>query len=343
MSLTPPTSYINLYLRHLETPLNSDEDSSVCSGDEIDVVSDDWRRVMQVEQQENRLELPLTSTTTDSQGSNRDHCYSSRKVSCTLTPPESSEDEDSYQGFYVSGSGSSSSSSPELFDTSRSRLCGVLKSVDNDRLNPSVRNLFPSSKMTTTSLSSSPSTTATVASFSSSLKTHSCSAHSKPKFTFRVNFKAKSKQRRARDELRTLTTLNRSNLSKSALSSTTSTSGYSDGHLAGGGGGDRPKDARDLHNHMERQRRTELKNAFDLVKKSVPTISSSERVSKQMILDKAIEYCRTMRVKEAAVNKRRRAMHQQNSLLMKKLQSLQNETALTTPPPSASAFRSNSP
>ena len=32
------------------------------------------------------------------------------------------------------------------------------------------------------------------------------------------------------------------------------------------------KEARDVHNHMDRQRRTDLKNAFDQLKDFIPTL-----------------------------------------------------------------------
>merc|ERR1719348_406751 len=58
------------------------------------------------------------------------------------------------------------------------------------------------------------------------------------------------------------------------------------------------REARNVHNQMERQRRTDLKNAFDSLKDFVPTIANSDRASKQMVLDKAIDYCKTLKSKE---------------------------------------------
>ena len=86
--------------------------------------------------------------------------------------------------------------------------------------------------------------------------------------------------------------------------------------------GQEPKGARDLHNHNERQRRTDLKNAFDYLKRRVPAIASSERVSKQMILDKAIDFCRNLKAKESSVRQHHKLLAERNELLRKKIASL---------------------
>ena len=257
LSLTPPTSYIHEYLTHFETPLPSDEES--VSGDEIDVVSD-WSSV--IIDQENRACTEFT----------KDHSYSNH---ATLTPPESSEDE-------------------EPCSPSHTRTSRVLSTLANDRLNKAVQSILQPEH---TNIKPS----------------------SKPKFVFKINIKANSKESKQINKLRWLSRHSRTSLGRKSCHSLAKSlrQGQEEDE------GEKPKDARDLHNHMERQRRTELKNAFDYVKKSVPTISNSERVSKQMILDKSIDYCRSVRQKEAAMNKYRRSLQEKNSILKKKLNSLQ--------------------
>lgn len=279
MSLTPPTSYINEYLKHFETPLPSDEDSCCSSGDEIDVGSD-WSSV--IIDQENRLSCPTSLLSSSS--SSKDHSYTT-KQSGVLTPPESSEDEESYQGYYVS-----KQTALDLKNRSR-----ALSSVENDRLNQAVNSI---------------------------LQSHSTDRFKPPpkaKFTFKVNIRTKSKSLGANRWHPTKSSLRRTVSTKSSISSLSKPS--SDDM-------ERPKDARDLHNHMERQRRTDLKNAFDFVKDSVPTISSSDRVSKQMILDKAIEFCRALRQRDVQIIKQRRALLEQNAALKLRLQSLENRASL---------------
>lgn len=78
-------------------------------------------------------------------------------------------------------------------------------------------------------------------------------------------------------------------------------------------------DARNVHNLMERQRRTDLKRAFDELKDYVPSIAQSDRTSKQMVLDKAIEHCRTLRRNEETVREQKRNLQRKNELLRKKL------------------------
>ena len=256
LSLTPPTSYIHEYLKHFETPLPSDEES--ISGDEIDVVSD-WSSV--IIDQENKHIEPI-----------KDHSYSNQ---ATLTPPESSEDDEPC--------------SPIPRDTHINKTSRVLSTVDNDRLNHAVQSILQPNLSST-------------------------KPASKAKFVFKINIKANSKDSKHMNKLRWLSRHNRFVGNKPCHSLVKSFGKETE---------EKPKDARDLHNHMERQRRTELKKAFEYVKKSVPTISSSERVSKQMILDKGIDYCRSLRQKEAAINKYKRSLDEKNSILRKKLKSLQ--------------------
>ena len=276
-NLTPPTSYIHQHLNHFNTPLQSDEDaSSTSSGDEIDVVSD-WSSVIMDQESRHMTSLssPLRSATLLSKDSQpapllnvRDHSYSTCN---SLTPPDSSEDEDS-----LSGAGRDD------------QAASALKSK-NLRLNEAVRSI---------------------------LKRPVSSPTTKPKFTFRINLRTKSKHP---NDLRWLAKQQQSRLRKASSSFSTSltASPSTPSYL------DKPKDARDMHNHMERQRRTELKNAFEVVRKAVPTIAGSERVSKQMILDRAIEYCRGLKQKEVTANKHKRLLQDKNVLLRKRLQALQ--------------------
>jgi len=57
------------------------------------------------------------------------------------------------------------------------------------------------------------------------------------------------------------------------------------------------EEERELHNSMERQRRIELKDAYDHLKGIIPNISNADKVSKLMILNTATDYCRSMEAK----------------------------------------------
>jgi len=81
-------------------------------------------------------------------------------------------------------------------------------------------------------------------------------------------------------------------------------------------------EAREVHNQMERQRRNELKVAFDDLKVCLPEISASDKASKQQILDKAVETCKIIRSTESSLAQRKLLLSKNNSLLKEKLKLL---------------------
>lgn len=83
------------------------------------------------------------------------------------------------------------------------------------------------------------------------------------------------------------------------------------------------EEAREIHNHMERQRRNELKVAFDELKACIPNIATSEKVSKQMILDTALDNCRLLKSREISLKMRMDKLKKGNADLRRKLKSLQ--------------------
>lgn len=84
-------------------------------------------------------------------------------------------------------------------------------------------------------------------------------------------------------------------------------------------------EAREVHNQMERQRRNELKSAFDELKLHLPDIASSDKASKQQILDKAVDTCLTVRNRESSLKGKVTNMMKTNSQLKEKLRHLQAE------------------
>jgi len=84
-------------------------------------------------------------------------------------------------------------------------------------------------------------------------------------------------------------------------------------------------EAREVHNQMERQRRNELKSAFDELKLHLPDIASSDKASKQQILDKAVDTCLTVRNRESSLKGKVTNMTKTNSQLKEKLRHLQAE------------------
>ena len=82
-------------------------------------------------------------------------------------------------------------------------------------------------------------------------------------------------------------------------------------------------EAREIHNHMERQRRNELKIAYDTLKACIPDIADSEKVSKQMILDTALEKCKLFKSREISLRMRKEKLKRSNAELRQRLKNLQ--------------------
>merc|ERR1712183_106827 len=84
-------------------------------------------------------------------------------------------------------------------------------------------------------------------------------------------------------------------------------------------------EAREVHNQMERQRRNELKVVFDELKVHLPEIATSDKASKQQILDKAVETCLNIRSTESSLKTRVTTLNKTNSQLKERLRKLQAE------------------
>lgn len=52
-----------------------------------------------------------------------------------------------------------------------------------------------------------------------------------------------------------------------------------------------PSEKRNMHNNMERQRRIDLRNAFEDLRMLVPEVSCKEKAAKVAILREAAQYC----------------------------------------------------
>ena len=89
--------------------------------------------------------------------------------------------------------------------------------------------------------------------------------------------------------------------------------------------GDKHRDVRDLHNSMERQRRVDLKRAFDGLKICVPELAQSDKASKLMILDKAADFCQMLKLKELNLSSEKDRERKKYLLLKKKLQMLEKK------------------
>ena len=231
--------------------------------------------------------------------SSTDHCYTSFSL---LTPPESSEDEDCLV-------------SPSSLNSLSKQRKNVLSEIENDRFNKDVKkSLLKTSQRNMNKLD-------------------------KPKFKFSVRMKSigrrgrvtlmrsKAKQEKTNSVQMRISSYqaikqNKQSIKFSPTNTQTVTLNINEGtheeklsHA----------DARNVHNMMERQRRTDLKRAFDKLKDYVPSIAQSDRTSKQMVLDKAIEHCRTLRRNEDTVREQKRNLLRRNELLKEKLALLHSQ------------------
>jgi len=86
------------------------------------------------------------------------------------------------------------------------------------------------------------------------------------------------------------------------------------------------RDVRDLHNSMERQRRVDLKKAFDGLKFCVPELADSDKASKLMILDKAADFCQKLKKKEIHLSTEKERERKKHFHLKRKLQILKQKS-----------------
>lgn len=312
ISLTPPSSYINDHLRSFDTPLPSDDESC----EEVDVVNPSSSQVC------SRLQM-----TSDPMSS--DHCYTSMSpqpwgentsASAPLTPPESSEDEESSQGSTLYSPASSQLDG----STSKAIRKTGLSHIENDRFNKVVKSILlnTSNKLQTKESSSGK------AKFTFSITTKKC----RKTLVTPTNRERGLKNTRRRQDCSTSKSYQISSIkeNKQKSSSTHFTKAKSRARTEveepkSRSGKSDHKEARDVHNQMERQRRQDLKNAYDSLKEFVPTIANSDRASKQMVLDKAIDYCKTLKGKETSVREQKKRIQQRNEALRKRLALIESQ------------------
>ena len=297
MSLTPPSSYISQMFQH-DSPLSS----SSSSDDDTDTSC-----------------APSPQAPPGHCQVTTDHCYPSLNTSPELlTPPESSEDEDS------NNSCSSSPSSPLTASNtiSKSRKTSRLSTIENDRLNK--KSLLKSSV--------------------SVHHKNTLTSADKPKFIFSVRMKKgssslppqlhrRSKVSRRDKKTSRLTTIssyktlkeNETGVLFSPANRQTIKVSCANEKILKSGDKLSNREARNVHNQMERQRRSDLNQAYATLKDFVPAIANSDRASKQMVLDKAIEHCQALRSREEAVREQRRQLSQRNEALRRKLELLQTQ------------------
>lgn len=81
-------------------------------------------------------------------------------------------------------------------------------------------------------------------------------------------------------------------------------------------------ETRDLHNDMEKQRRTNMKTRFQNLRLTLPELKDKEKASKIVILQKAFQYIVLLEQESIELENRKRAERQRNIDLLEKLQKI---------------------
>lgn len=107
------------------------------------------------------------------------------------------------------------------------------------------------------------------------------------------------------------------------------TSPYKRRHQAGNSSDSdlEPLEKRSMHNNMERQRRVDLRNAFEDLRVLVPEVSSRERAAKVVILREASLYCNKLGNIGMAMNRKVEELRRQQERLRLRVSQLRRNLA----------------
>jgi len=84
------------------------------------------------------------------------------------------------------------------------------------------------------------------------------------------------------------------------------------------------EEERELHNSMERQRRVELKDAYDGLKDCIPAIATEDKVSKLMILNTASDFCGSMEKSLVRLRREKEREAERGRRLLRRLELLRS-------------------
>ena len=324
-SLNLSSSFYDSLLGSIDTPENSDC-SSIKSEMETDTDSEESERKRKAKTETEKEEKKEVSQSTMSPAhiiTSLDHCYNissthldnerflPRSSSGPLTPPVSSDDEDC------------NNSSSTNFAFSSSINYNKSQQGRNEKGLKQKRMITTSNKAHTQSLLKRPSMnrqrTLSEAKFSINLK---------------VNRQIVKQTDKSRSLLKQKVKIVRTPFTKTSSTESQLKKKLFEQHRTSQSAMRKRKErslkmqegeAREVHNQMERQRRNELKVAFDELKVHLPEIATSDKASKQQILDKAVETCLTIRSTESSLKTRVTTLNKTNSQLKERLRKLQAE------------------
>ncbi|KAL3285096.1 hypothetical protein HHI36_019220 [Cryptolaemus montrouzieri] len=89
-----------------------------------------------------------------------------------------------------------------------------------------------------------------------------------------------------------------------------------------------PSEKRSLHNNMERQRRIDLRNAFEYLRQLVPEVLKKERAAKVVILREAAKYCDQLTYNSMSLNRQVEDLKRHQEILRMRVSMLRRNLAL---------------
>ena len=92
-------------------------------------------------------------------------------------------------------------------------------------------------------------------------------------------------------------------------------------------------EARQVHNLLERQRRSDLNVNFDNLRLVLPQLAGVDKPSKQQILDEAAATVRRVQAAEETLRRRRRSLDRRREQARRLLRTLREQTFTLEPQP----------
>lgn len=90
-----------------------------------------------------------------------------------------------------------------------------------------------------------------------------------------------------------------------------------------------PSEKRSLHNNMERQRRIDLRNAFEDLRLLIPEVSKKEKAAKVIILREASKYCYQLGNISIECNNQLNELRREQEQLRRRVSQLRRSLAAT--------------
>ncbi|KAL0270622.1 UNVERIFIED_CONTAM: hypothetical protein PYX00_007970 [Menopon gallinae] len=84
---------------------------------------------------------------------------------------------------------------------------------------------------------------------------------------------------------------------------------------------------RTIHNSMERQRRIDLRNSFEELRKLIPHTAGNEKAAKVVILSYGAEFCKSLTMEDSELTRKKAELRRQQEMLMARVSQLRRSLA----------------